>query len=103
MPLSRTANYRSEVPASEEIRYCQTQRASAADVERYLGLAHRRMGLLWLTTVLRVSYVTNVLEHDFYNATTKFAGREEQYGPLFFLDVCPQPPDSQGQVGNAEA
>jgi hypothetical protein len=45
--------------------------------------------------LLRVTHQYSELERDFYSAITCFGGRVEEYGPLYFLEKCPQPPGSE--------
>ena len=44
---------------------------------------------------LVVEQSETVLEDYFYSATTVFGRQEKNYGPLYFLKTCPQPPDIQ--------
>jgi len=44
--------------------------------------------------IVRVTHLTTELVRDAYFATTCFRGQVEEYGPLSFLEKCPQPPDS---------
>jgi hypothetical protein len=46
--------------------------------------------------LLRVTHQYSELERDFYSAITCFGGLVEEYGPLYFLEKCPQPPGSEG-------